>query len=144
MLSACLSMFSPSSPSASSPPAPVSLLVLGAGWTFGFLEPLLREAHPGLAFAATTRDGRDGSIKWAFDPEAEGEGQFAALPRAETVVVTFPIRGVGGSRTLVEGYEKAHGEVKWIQLGSTGIWDVSRIQIRQVAVITRHLSAADD
>lgn len=124
MLSTCLSMFtSPSHPS--SPPSPVSVLILGAGWTFGFLESLLAESHPDVTYASTTRDGRGKSIKWAFDPEAEGQEQFEGLPRAETVVVVFPIRAVGASRRLVEGYEKVHGRVKWVQLGSTGIWDVS-------------------
>ncbi|GAA6030769.1 hypothetical protein JCM8097_008868 [Rhodosporidiobolus ruineniae] len=127
MLSSCLpALFPPS------PPAPMStlstssveLLILGAGWTSTFLLPHLATAHPSLSYAATTRDGRQGSIKWAFNPDLEGPEQFAALPRARTVLVTFPIRGEGGSRRLVEGYEEAvGGRVRWIQLGSTGIWD---------------------
>ncbi|GAA6018141.1 hypothetical protein JCM10207_006092 [Rhodosporidiobolus poonsookiae] len=128
MLSTCLpSLF------ASPPPPPpamsslssssVSLLILGAGWTSTFLIPHLRTSHPSLTYAATTRDGRDGTIAWAFDPEGGAE-QFEKLPRAETVLVVFPIRGLGGSKTLVEGYEQAvGGRVRWIQLGSTGIWD---------------------
>ncbi|GAA5914801.1 hypothetical protein JCM6882_007277 [Rhodosporidiobolus microsporus] len=102
----------------------VSLLILGAGWTGTFLVPHLRESHPSLTFAATTRDGRDGTIAWTWDSEREGPEQFGALPRAETVLVVFPIRGEGGSRRLVEGYEEAvGGRVRWIQLGSTGIFD---------------------
>ena len=119
-----MSMFNPTPFAAASAPAPVSLLILGAGWTFGFLEPLLPEALPKGRYASTTRDGRNGSIKWAWDPEDEG-AQYAALPRADTVVVTFPIRGSGGSRRLVSGYEGVHGKARWVQLGSTGIWDVS-------------------
>ena len=40
-------------------PAPkdVDLLILGAGWTSLFLIPLLKEEHPDLNWAATTRDG---------------------------------------------------------------------------------------
>ncbi|GAA5995331.1 uncharacterized protein JCM10292_005107 [Rhodotorula paludigena] len=105
--------------------ASVDLLVLGAGWTASFLLPHLRSEHPHISFAATTRDGRDGTIRWAFDPERDGKEQFAALPRAQTVVVVFPIRGEGGSRRLVQGYEEAVGQrVRWIQLGSSGIYDV--------------------
>lgn len=106
--------------------ASVDLLVLGAGWTASFLLPHLRAEHPHISFAATTRDGRDGTIRWAFDPERDGKEQFAALPRAKTVVVVFPIRGEGGSRRLVQGYEEAVGQrVRWVQLGSSGIYQVS-------------------
>jgi hypothetical protein len=47
------------------------------------------------------------------------------------VLITFPIKGPGGSKGLVQGYEKSKGienseSVRWIQLGSTGIWDVSQ------------------
>ncbi|POY74760.1 hypothetical protein BMF94_2236 [Rhodotorula taiwanensis] len=102
----------------------VDLLVLGAGWTGTFLLPHLRADHPDISFATTTRDGRDGSIRWQFDPELEGPEQFAGLPRAKTVVVVFPIKGEGGSRRLVRGYEEAVGaRARWIQLGSTGIFD---------------------
>ncbi|GJN93214.1 hypothetical protein Rhopal_006261-T1 [Rhodotorula paludigena] len=104
--------------------ASVDLLVLGAGWTASFLLPHLRAEHPHISFAATTRDGRNGTIRWAFDPERDGKEQFAALPRAKTVVVVFPIRGEGGSRRLVTGYEEAVGQrVRWVQLGSSGIYD---------------------
>jgi hypothetical protein len=76
-----------------------------------------------LTFAATTRDGREGTIKWEWDSEREGKEQYEGLPRAETVLVVFPIKGEGGSRRLVEGYEEAvGGKVRWIQLGSTGIY----------------------
>ncbi|GAA5899953.1 uncharacterized protein JCM6883_006046 [Sporobolomyces salmoneus] len=120
----------------SSPPRPVSssssavdLLLLGAGWTSTFLLPHLASSHPRLSVASTTRDGRNNSIRWTFDPSnAEDPEQYRGLPRAKTVVVTFPIKGEGGSQGLVRGYERAKGiengeEVRWIQLGSTGIWD---------------------
>ncbi|GAA5865172.1 hypothetical protein JCM3774_002160 [Rhodotorula dairenensis] len=103
----------------------VDLLILGAGWTSTFLVPHLESHHPDISYATTTRDGRDGSIKWAFDPDRPaGPDQFAALPRAKTVLVVFPIRGTGGSERLVQGYEEAVGaRARWIQLGSTGIFD---------------------
>lgn len=108
----------------------VDLLVLGAGWTGTFLLPHLRADHPDISFATTTRDGRDGSIRWQFDPELEGPEQFAGLPRAKTAVVVFPIKGEGGSRRLVRGYEEAVGaRARWIQLGSTGIFDVRSVRV---------------
>lgn len=103
---------------------PVDLLVLGAGWTYTFLGPLLASHHPSISVRSTTRDGRDGSLKWAWDPEGPPE-QYRVLPKAKTVVIVFPLKGVGGSRAIVEGYEAAHGSARWIQLGSSGIWDVS-------------------
>jgi hypothetical protein len=130
MLSACLPSLFPPSTSSSLPPmldssTSVSLLILGAGWTSTFLIPHLQSQHPSLTFAATTRDGRDGTIKWEWDSEREGKEQYEGLPRAETVLVVFPIKGKGGSRRLVEGYEEAvGGKVRWIQLGSTGIYNV--------------------
>lgn len=105
-------------------PASVDLLVLGAGWTYGFLAPLLVASHPAISFSATTRDGRDGTIKWVWDQEGDRE-QYSSLPKAKTVCVTFPIKGAGESTAIVEGYEAKHGPVRWIQLGSSGIWDVS-------------------
>lgn len=51
---ACLGM-------APSAPHQVDVLVLGAGWSYFFLEKQLKEAK--LSHAATSRDGRNGSIK---------------------------------------------------------------------------------
>ncbi|GAA5824677.1 hypothetical protein JCM11251_005298 [Rhodosporidiobolus azoricus] len=128
MLSACFSTLFPSAVPTSMmnslSTSSVSLLILGAGWTGTFLLPHLKTHHPVVTFAATTRDGRDGTIQWTWDSEAKGPDQFKGLPRAETVLVVFPIKGEGGSRRLVEGYEEAVGvKVRWIQLGSTGIFD---------------------
>ncbi|KAL8276236.1 hypothetical protein RQP46_011353 [Phenoliferia psychrophenolica] len=109
--------------SPASHPSHVDLLILGGGWTYGFLQPLLIKSHPDISFAATTRDGRDGSIKWAWDQEGGDRDQYKTLPKAKTVCVTFPIKGAGGSTAIVEGYERQHGPVRWIQLGSSGIWD---------------------
>lgn len=102
------------------------LLVLGAGWTWSFLKPLLTESHSSISFIATTRDGRDGTLKWSWDSESDDEQQYYALPRAKTVLIVFPIKGAGASKRLLQGYEAVHGStVRWIQLGSTGIYDVS-------------------
>lgn len=129
----------------------VDLLILGgSGWTSSqFLIPHLKSHHPEITFAATSRDGRDGTIKWTFNPpssssttgeggEGGGNDDYHVLPLAKTVVITFPIKGKGASRHLVTSYERAKAltsfrrdrdgneepeTVKWIQLGSTGIWD---------------------
>jgi hypothetical protein len=108
--------------------SPCDLLILGAGWTFSFLESHL-STHPYISYIGTTRDGRNNTLKWMWDSEEEGEGQYEVLPRAKTVLVTFPIKGRGGSKRMVDGYEAVHGEVKWIQLGSTGIFDVSSVDL---------------
>lgn len=109
------------------------LLILGAGWTSTFLIPLLNARK--LSFAATTRDGRKvadtETIKWTFDPDGK-EDQFAKLPLARSVLITFPLNGKGQSKLLVNGYQKAWEKkigkdgVKFIQLGSTGIWQIQQ------------------
>lgn len=105
------------------------ILILGAGWTATFLIPLLQEQK--LLFAATTTDGRSvagaPTIKWTFDPAASAPDQkaaFAILPRARNIVITFPLKGTGQSELLVRAYEATHGHGhgRFIQLGSTGIW----------------------
>ncbi|KAI5474403.1 hypothetical protein MNV49_003371 [Pseudohyphozyma bogoriensis] len=100
--------------------SPTDILILGAGWTSTFLLPLL--ASRNIPHTATTRDGRNGTIAWEWDKDG-GKDQYEKLPKAKTVVITFPIRGEGGSKAIVEGYEGMHGKVRWIQLGSSGIWD---------------------
>lgn len=109
----------------------LDILILGAGWTSTFLIPLLQARK--LKFAATTRDGRKvagaETIKWSFNPNEsalEEKSQFSMLPSAQHVLVTFPLTGTGQSSTLVHGYQKAQNksEVKFIQLGSTGIWQI--------------------
>jgi hypothetical protein len=103
------------------------VLILGAGWTSSFLIPLCKKRS--LTYAATTRNGRDGTLKWAFDPDSDDESLYAALPDAKTVVITFPITKSGASERLVRLYSKTrkNGDkrVGFIQLGSTGVWDVS-------------------
>ncbi|KAL9093725.1 MAG: hypothetical protein Q9159_000026 [Coniocarpon cinnabarinum] len=102
-------------------PNDVDILILGAGWTSQFLIPLLKSHN--VSYAATTRDGRDGTIPFVFDPEDEKLGGVDRLPGAETVVVTFPLKGEGPSAKLIEAYRHIHGpDNNWIQLGSTGIW----------------------
>ncbi|KAG6359001.1 hypothetical protein INS49_012521 [Diaporthe citri] len=109
----------------------LDILILGAGWTATFLIPLLCDR--GISFAATTSDGRhvagSPTLKWRFDPAASDPEQtkaFALLPRAQHVLITFPLKGKGQSALLTKAYAETHGgegrTFRFIQLGSTGIW----------------------
>ncbi|KAI0366180.1 hypothetical protein BV20DRAFT_952899 [Pilatotrama ljubarskyi] len=102
----------------------VDLLILGAGWTSTFLIPLCKER--GVSYAATSRSGRDGTIAFEFDPHSTNPQPFQALPNAQTVLITFPIKVAGASERLVKLFQHTHGEgpkTAFVQLGSTGIWD---------------------
>ncbi|KAH9847250.1 hypothetical protein C2E23DRAFT_742258 [Lenzites betulinus] len=102
----------------------VDLLILGAGWTSTFLIPLCKERR--VAYAATSRAGRDGTIAFEFDPHSADPRPFAALPNAKTVLITFPIKLAGASERLVQLFRETHPdgvETAFVQLGSTGIWD---------------------
>ncbi|KAI1811451.1 hypothetical protein GGS20DRAFT_107822 [Poronia punctata] len=107
----------------------VSLLILGAGWTSTFLIPLLeREA---IEFAATTTDGRDGTIPFKYDPGSEDTSQFEKLPSAKTILITFPLKGEGQAKQLVNLYSATHSDANkphWIQLGVTSIWTATTWQ----------------
>ena len=85
----CLSHLNPftffTMPPALNSSSSVDLLILGAGWTSTFLLPHLTTRHPSISFAATTRDGRDGTIKWAWDLQGGAE-QYELLPRAKTEI----------------------------------------------------------
>ncbi|KIX07558.1 uncharacterized protein Z518_02211 [Rhinocladiella mackenziei CBS 650.93] len=125
-------------PTSTNPPGSVTLLILGAGWTYQFLSPLLTKEN--ISYAATTTTGRDGTIPFRFDPQADDKAPFEPLPFAAYVLVTFPLKGSGASRTLVDLYAATHSQshsdgqsgfggndgamkaTKWIQLGSTGIY----------------------
>lgn len=101
---------------------PVDLLILGAGWTWQFLEPLLRQEK--ISYAATTTTGHDGTIPFRFDPESSDEAPYQGLPSATTILITFPLKGAGQSKHLVKLYNSTHSSPtpQWIQLGSTGIF----------------------
>ncbi|KAK4947777.1 hypothetical protein LTR10_013285 [Elasticomyces elasticus] len=105
-----------------STPSNVTLLVLGAGWTWQFLQPLLIKEK--ITHAATTTTGHDGTIQFKFDPDCTAIEAYKALPKAKYVLVTFPLKGKGPSARLVECYNKTHSQevTRWIQLGSTGIF----------------------
>jgi hypothetical protein len=116
----------------------LSLLILGAGWTATFLIPLLQSRK--IPFAATTTTGHpvagEPTIPFKFDPSApehETRSAIAALPRARYILITFPLTGTGPSKLLVTAYSETHRtsttataenprHFRFIQLGSTGIW----------------------
>ncbi|KAI1773911.1 hypothetical protein F4818DRAFT_85599 [Hypoxylon cercidicola] len=99
----------------------VELLILGAGWTSTFLIPLLE--REGIKYAATTTTGRNGTIRFRFDPTSSDPTPFRTLPYAETVLITFPLRGIGQAAHLVRMYESTHKhKPRFVQLGATSIW----------------------
>lgn len=108
----------------------IDLLVLGAGWTSTFLLPLLKERN--WSFAATTTDGRKvegfDTIKWRFDPDSKDGSQMSSLPLAKHVLITFPLTSAEQADYLIKSYEDGHGKAphptRFIQLGSTGIWQI--------------------
>ncbi|KAI1346296.1 hypothetical protein F5Y01DRAFT_298134 [Xylaria sp. FL0043] len=102
----------------------VSLLILGAGWTSNFLIPLLK--REGIKHAATTTNGRNGTIPFKFDPESDDNAPFEVLPSAKTVLITFPLVGQGQASRLVEAYKATHPDIQgphYIQFGVTSIWN---------------------
>jgi hypothetical protein len=107
-----------------SEPSPVELLILGAGWTSTFLIPVLE--RKGITYAATTTDGRDGTIAFRYDPDSDDKGPYNRLPKARTVLITFPLKGNGQSIRLVTLYKSTHdgASANYIQLGATSIWNV--------------------
>lgn len=108
----------------------IDLLVLGAGWTSTFLLPLLKERN--WSFAATTTDGRKvegfDTIKWRFEPDSKDGSQMSSLPLAKHVLITFPLTSAEQADYLIKSYEDGHSKAphptRFIQLGSTGIWQI--------------------
>jgi hypothetical protein len=99
----------------------VKFLILGAGWTSNYLIPILQEKK--VAYIATSTTGRPGTIKFIFEPDAIEPSGFEVLPEATTILITFPLKGVGQSKKLIDFYhETHHTKPHYIQLGSTEIW----------------------
>ncbi|KAF2774178.1 hypothetical protein EJ03DRAFT_346812 [Teratosphaeria nubilosa] len=120
----------------------LELLILGAGWTSAFLIPLAHHHH--LSLAATTQDGRPvantPTQKWTFDPTTTNiPHQFAALPLAKNILITFPLTTAHQTHLLTTGYQTAHPgkNPRFIQLGSTGIWQIPQ-PIPTQPWVTRH------
>lgn len=138
----CLPSFVTSAQPAGVPTGELDLLLLGSGWTSTFVLPQAAEA--GLKVASTTRDGRQGTIKWTFDPESDDPENYAALPDAKTILIVFPFYTEDSVRRLVAGYLRSRNtdetlalreksqlrgvedvKTQFILLGSTGVYDVS-------------------
>ena len=103
----------------------VDLLILGAGWTCTFLITLCKEES--VSYAATSRSGSPGTVKFEFLPDSEDPEPFKLLPDARTILITFPIIESGASERLVTFYKSTHSanlNPSFIQLGVTSIWDV--------------------
>lgn len=115
-------------------PSPVSILILGAGWTSTFLIPLL-DSRP-ISYAATTRDGRNDTIPFTFDPDSPPDRDLAPykqLPDAALVLITFPLLGADAAALLMSKYERTRTPAKeplppaYVLLGSTSIWTAPRL-----------------
>ncbi|KAJ3754582.1 hypothetical protein EV360DRAFT_51369 [Lentinula raphanica] len=106
----------------------LDLLILGAGWTSGFLVSLC--LRRGLSFATTTRTGTNDTIKFLFDQNSDDPTPFSILPDAKTVLISFPITASGGSERLVHLYKTTRADENlnpaFIQLGATSIWAENR------------------
>ena len=103
---------------------PVSVLILGAGWTSTFLIPLLESQA--TSHAATSTTGREGTIEFKFDAATDTVDDYSVLPDADNILITFPLRGKAQSSHLLSRYKRSHPSVqpKWLQLGSTGIFSI--------------------
>lgn len=120
-------------------PNNVDVLILGAGWTSTFLIPLLKRKD--ISYAATTTDGRDGTYKFKFEYNSTADDkheQYARLPAAKTIIITFPLKGKDQSTHLVSSYITNHppdtNSYHFIQLGSSGIFSIED----QDTWVTRH------
>ena len=99
----------------------VSMLILGFGWSGPFLKDVLTQ-H-GITYSATTRDGRNDTIAWELPQQEEQDIDVSALPAATTVLVTFPVRSAKSMEKLMDSYETRYGQVQWILLSSTRVFD---------------------
>lgn len=104
-------------------PNHVDILILGAGWTAGFLIPLLNRED--VSHAATTTSGRDGTLSFKFDPDSTDTGPYKQLPSAKTVLISFPLKGHGQSNRLTQLYNETHAKASphFLQLGATTVWN---------------------
>jgi hypothetical protein len=130
-------------------PSHPDILILGAGWTSNFLIPLLEKEK--VTYAATTTTGHDRTLtyKFEFDEKThdlthESRKQLSSLPSARTVLITFPLRGTGLSKALLDAYTSSHElpssakGFNFIQLGSSGIFTPGDPTVQSTWWITRH------
>jgi hypothetical protein len=100
------------------------VLILGAGWTSTFLIPLLESR--GTSHAATSTTGREGTVEFKFDASNDTLDDYRALPDAENILITFPLKGKSQSSHLLSRYRESHpgAQPRWLQLGSSGIFSI--------------------
>ena len=121
----------------------VEILILGAGWASTFLIPLCNERS--ISYAATTRSGRNSTIKFNFDPDSDDAEPYKVLPDALTVLITFPIEKAGASTLLVSLYRSSRSSpgpcrTRFIQYGTTNIWDRPNVSHLKIS-LRMHLSS---
>ncbi|KAI8320614.1 hypothetical protein GQ54DRAFT_210809 [Martensiomyces pterosporus] len=101
------------------------VLLLGRGFVGEYLCKLL-DSHGISDYASTTTDGRNGTIKWSLSEDNSADADYSALPTAQSVVITFPLKGKQAAKRLVDSYLELHRaslggsfSPRWIYLGST-------------------------
>ncbi|KAH8553030.1 hypothetical protein BGW37DRAFT_488096 [Umbelopsis sp. PMI_123] len=94
----------------------LQVLILGLGWTGQFLQEILLNQK--VSFAATTRDGRNGTIGWTMTDTPD----VSTLPWAQTVLVTFPVMSADIMSDLIDNYTATKGPSNWILMSSTRIF----------------------
>ena len=100
--------------------AEIPILILGLGWTGHFLINLLSELH--IGYAATTRHQTNDTIQWELpqDNSSYTHVDVSNLPRAQTILITFPVLSQACMTALINSYESKYGgEKQWILLSST-------------------------
>lgn len=85
----------------------VSYLILGKGWAGSYVADLLSSQNQ--SWVATTRNGRDGTIKWSASDSCD------VLPQAENILITFPV-DVPTIKSIQACFQTSS---KFILLGST-------------------------
>ncbi|KAI9094916.1 hypothetical protein DFS34DRAFT_627682 [Phlyctochytrium arcticum] len=103
----------------------VKLLVVGVGWAGKYVLDFCGTQN--VSCVGTTRDGRDGTIHFEFDPTSDDSSKFKALPQAETVLITFPLRGATVANRFTHHYNATHQgpSPQYILFGSTRAWTPS-------------------
>lgn len=115
------------------PPQPVSILLLGSGWTSKFLVPHLQSNN--ISFARTRRSvSKEESDEDNLHSCKIGEifpftvhdsinvQSCQHLPAAQMVVTVFPLK-IDLVQQLINAYEQATScSPAWVALGSTGAW----------------------
>jgi hypothetical protein len=76
----------------------------------------------GILCTATTTTGRDDTIPFEYSDTLPIEA-YLKLPKAEMIVITFPLPSEHSAEVIVQAYNKIHQIApKWILFGSTRPW----------------------